>query len=57
MTVPRAEEHLLTPQVHRVAERHCDSDDVVSLRFDVAPGSAGCGQPGQFNMLYAFGVG
>ncbi|MEQ9145894.1 MAG: FAD/NAD(P)-binding protein [Parvibaculaceae bacterium] len=57
MTVPRAEEHLLTPQLHRVAERQSDSDDVVSLRFDVAPGSAGFGQPGQFNMLYAFGVG
>lgn len=48
----------LLPQPWRVAEAWRETGDVVTLALEPAGGSSACGwQPGQFNMLYAFGVG
>jgi NAD(P)H-flavin reductase len=47
----------LVPQVFRVARRRRESDDVVTLDLHAPEGVALAGAAGQFNMLYAFGVG
>lgn len=48
----------MLPQPWRVAEAWRETGDVVTLALEPAGSSGPCDwQPGQFNMLYAFGVG
>jgi NAD(P)H-flavin reductase len=48
----------LLPHPWRVAETWRETGDVVTLALEPAAGAGGCDwQPGQFNMLYAFGAG
>jgi NAD(P)H-flavin reductase len=50
----------LTPVAFRVAARHAENADVVTLDLEpVEPGAGGIDEPGpgQFTMLYAFGIG
>ncbi len=47
----------MLPRVYRVRRVVKETHDCFSLVFDIAPGDAFCFEPGQFNMLYAFGVG
>jgi NAD(P)H-flavin reductase len=48
----------LLPHAWRVAEAWRETGDVVTLALEPAAGDGACDwQPGQFNMLYAFGVG
>jgi NAD(P)H-flavin reductase len=48
----------LLPQPWRVAEAWRETGDVVTLALEPAQGGGPCDwQPGQFNMLYAFGAG
>ncbi|HTW08828.1 MAG TPA: FAD/NAD(P)-binding protein [Acidimicrobiales bacterium] len=61
MGTPRTEPNInrpsagpFTPVVFRVAARHQETSDVVTLALEGGPFSFG---PGQFNMLTAFGVG
>jgi NAD(P)H-flavin reductase len=45
------------PQIYRVINVRRDLDDVVSLEIEPESGTRPNFMPGQFNMLYAFGVG
>ncbi|WP_042300823.1 FAD/NAD(P)-binding protein [Paraburkholderia kururiensis] len=45
------------PQAYRVAARHKELPDVVTLELQPLAGARPAFAPGQFNMLYAFGVG
>ena len=48
----------LLPDPWVVRERHVETQDVVSLVLEPAAGGSGLrARPGQFNMLYVFGVG
>lgn len=47
----------MAPQMCRVAEAWQEAEDVVSLRLVAPDGYGSRIEPGQFNMLYAFGVG
>ncbi len=45
------------PQAYRVAARHKELPDVVTLELQPLARARPAFAPGQFNMLYAFGVG
>lgn len=47
----------MLPRVHRVIRRRREMPGVVSLTLQPADGERAFVQPGQFNMLWAFGVG
>ena len=49
--------HSLLPQIYRVAERRPEIENVVTLCLEPETGGPCLGAPGQFSMLYAFGVG
>jgi NAD(P)H-flavin reductase len=46
-----------TPQIYRVGEVHRDLPDTVTLTLAPQSGSRPAFEAGQFNMLYAFGIG
>nr|WP_137678703.1 FAD/NAD(P)-binding protein [Parerythrobacter lutipelagi] len=48
---------LLVPTPYRVVERVRELDDVTTLRLEPRGGERTRVNPGQFNMLYAFGIG
>lgn len=50
-------ERALCPEPWRVRSVIAEGDDTVSLLLDPPPGRDGRFEPGQFNMLYAFGIG
>jgi NAD(P)H-flavin reductase len=59
MAAPRAaHQHPMAPRPHRVRSRRRETHDTVTLALEPVDGSdaVGC-QPGQFNMLYCFGIG
>ena len=45
------------PQVYRVAATHRELSDTITLKLNPLSGQRPAFQPGQFNMLYVFGVG
>lgn len=45
------------PQLYRVIQRTVETHDTVTLHLAASKGQIPASQPGQFNMLYAFGVG
>ena len=47
----------LVPVPYRVVETHRELDDVATLRVEPVAGKCPASEPGQFNMLYAFGIG
>ncbi|MCP3934882.1 MAG: oxidoreductase [Actinomycetia bacterium] len=47
----------MTPLVHRVVDRHVESDEVVTLAIAARDAGIDPPEPGQFNMLWSFGVG
>jgi NAD(P)H-flavin reductase len=47
----------MVPEPTRVLDARKESSDVVTLTLDSGPAGARAFRPGQFNMLYAFGVG
>jgi NAD(P)H-flavin reductase len=47
----------LVPNVYRVAENISESTDIATLYLEPPAGTQYQGAPGQFNMLYAFGIG
>ena len=47
----------MLPQVYRVRRMVKETHDCFSLVFEIPPSDAFHFEPGQFNMLYAFGVG
>ncbi|GAA4644087.1 FAD/NAD(P)-binding protein [Pontixanthobacter gangjinensis] len=51
------EEDPLLPAPYRVVERVRELDDVTTLHLEPRTGKRTCVNPGQFNMLYAFGIG
>jgi NAD(P)H-flavin reductase len=56
LTVPLG--HPMTPAFYRVRRRRSETYDTFTLELGPPKGSSGCNfAPGQFNMLYAFGVG
>ncbi|HEY4463441.1 MAG TPA: FAD/NAD(P)-binding protein [Streptosporangiaceae bacterium] len=54
---PAARHPWSTPAPWRTAATRRESHDTVTLELEPPPGEVFCFQPGQFNMLYAFGVG
>jgi len=46
-----------TPSLAKVTAKRSEIGDVVTLDLETPPGSMEHARPGQFNMLYAFGVG
>ena len=57
-TLPRGPANPMLPVLVRVTDFRRETADVFTLTLDLS-GAGGCGvcRPGQFNMLYAFGVG
>ncbi len=49
--------HPMWPRPHRVRSRWRESHDTVTLSLEPLDGDHTPYEPGQFNMLYAFGVG
>jgi NAD(P)H-flavin reductase len=47
----------MTPSRYRVADRHPQTADVVTLELEPCEQALDAWQPGQFTMVYAFGVG
>lgn len=47
----------MLPRRYRVAERRAETHDVATLALEPLDGPAPAVRPGQFNMLYAFGIG
>ena len=47
----------MTPRPFRVRRKRRETPDTVSLWIAPADGTAEAFMPGQFNMLYAFGIG
>ncbi len=49
--------NLLTPTVYRVVENLSEAPDIATLYLEPPADTQSLGEPGQFNMLYAFGTG
>lgn len=47
----------MTPHLYRVVHRHAETADTVTLRLAPVEAALGAWSPGQFTMVYAFGVG
>jgi NAD(P)H-flavin reductase len=50
-------QHPMVPRLHRVRRRWRESHDTVTIALEALDGEDVAYQPGQFNMLYQFGVG